>query len=335
MQQLPPHIQLFQMMTGFAVSHAISAAARLNVAEHLAPGPAPVEQVAKQAGADPEAMYRLLRALASVGVFTEVSPRRFANTPLSECLRPGVPDSQHAGAVMLDDVCYPAFGELTHSVRTGSPGFDKRFGEPIFDYLSKHPAMARTFDQAMTSFHGSETPAMIEAYDFTRFGTIVDVGGGNGSTLIEVLRAAPKARGIVFDLPGVVERTTPLIAAAGLADRCRAEAGSFFEAVPRGADAYTLRHIIHDWDDKKSVQILSRCREAAGPIGKVLIVESVIPPGDEAHPGKWLDIIMLAVPGGRERTAAEYEKLLANAGLKLNRIVPTRSPVSVIEAVVG
>src|SRR5262245_51741152 len=183
----------------------------------------------------------------------------------------------------------------------------------------------------MTAIHGPETRATIEAYDFGGFETVVDVGGGNGSALIEILRAAPRARGIVFDLPGVVERTAPSIAEAGLADRCRAEAGSFFESVPRGADAYTLRHIIHDWDDPKSIEILCRCREAAAPRAKILVVESVIPPGDTPHPGKWLDIIMLAVPAGRERTAAEYERLFAAAGLKLERIVPTKSPVSVVE----
>jgi len=321
------------MITGFAVSQAIHVVAKLNVAEHLATGPLPVEQLAQKAGADPEALYRLLRALASVGIFTEPSPRRFHNTPMSECLRPDVPGSQHAGALMIGSLCYRSFTELPWSIETGRPGFDKVFGAPVFDWLARHPEEGRGFDQAMASIHGPETPAIIEAYGFTHFKTIVDVGGGNGSTLIEVLEHAPKSSGIVFDLPGVVERTAPLIHAAGLAGRCRAEAGSFFESVPKGADAYVLRHIIHDWDDQKSTQILRRCRDAVAAGGKVLLVESVIPPGDEPHPGKWLDVIMLAVPGGRERTRAEYETLLAAAGLKLQRIVPTRSPVSVLEAV--
>lgn len=320
------------MITGFTVSRAIYTAARLDIAGQLAAGPMPVEQLASKAGADADSLYRLLRALASVGVFTEPSPRRFANTPMSECLRPGVPGSLHAGALMVGNLCYPALGELPYSVQTGRPGFDKCFGMPVFDYLAKNPEEGRLFDAAMTSIHGGETPAMIEAYGFGAFTTIVDIGGGNGSTLIEVLGSAPRARGIVFDLPGVVERTTPIIAAAGLADRCRTEAGSFFEGVPR-ADAYILRHIIHDWDDAKSAVILQRCREAAAPGAKVLIVESVIPPGDEPHPGKWLDVIMLSVPAGRERTRAEYEKLLAKAGLRLSRVVPTKSPVSVVEAV--
>jgi hypothetical protein len=321
------------MITGYAVSQAIFVVAKLNVAEQLAIGPVSVEDLARKAKADPDALYRVLRALASVGVFTETTPRRFSNTPMSECLRPGVPGSQHAGALMIASLCYPAFGELPWSTATGKPGFDKVFGAPIFDYLTKHPEEGRCFDQAMSSIHGPETPAMVEAYSFARFQTIVDIGGGNGSTLIEVLRSAPKARGIVFDLPGVVARAESTIRDAGLGDRCRVEGGSFFESVPKGADAYILRHIVHDWDDKKSIEILRRCREAMAPGGKVLVVESVVPTGDEPHPSKWLDIIMLAVPGGRERTRAEYETLFASAGLKLERIVATRSPVSVVEAV--
>lgn len=332
MAPLPPHVQLFQMMTGFTVTQAIYVAARLNIAEHLAGGPAGVEDLARRAGVDAGSLYRVLRALATLGIFTEPEPRRFANTEMSALLRPGVANSQHAGAVMIGEMCYPAFGELMYSVKTGRPGFDKHFGAPLFDYLGKHPEDGRIFDESMQSIHGPETPAMIGVYDFSGFRTIVDVGGGNGHTLIEVLRASPKARGIVFDLPGVAERTAPLIAAAGLGDRCRAEAGSFFDAVPKGADAYILRHIIHDWDDEKSVRILGRCREAMAPGGRVLVVESVIPPGDAMHPGKWLDVIMLSVPAGRERTKAEYEALFAKAGLRLERIVPTPSPVSVVEA---
>lgn len=339
MQPLPPQAQLFQMLTGAVVSQAIYAAAKFNVAEHLAAGPLTVDDLARKSGANLDALYRLLRALASIGIFTELPPpgppRRFANTPMSECLRPGVPGSQHAGALMIGSICHRAYAEMPYCIETGRPGFDRVFGLPLFEYLAKHPDEGRIFDQAMQSIHGPETPAMIEAYDFGAFTTIVDVGGGNGSTLIEILRAAPRARGIVFDLPGVVERAAPAIGAAGLGDRCRAEAGSFFESVPSGADAYILRHIIHDWDDEKSIQILRRCRAAAAPNAKTLIVENVIPPGDEPHPGKWLDIIMLAVPAGRERTAAEYEKLFAAAGLKLARIVPTKSPVSVVEGVVG
>ena len=173
-----PGIQLFQMMTGFAVSQAIYAAARLNIAEHLGAGPAAIDDLAKKTGADPDALYRLLRALASVGVFTEPTARRFANTPMSECLRPGVPGSMHAGALMIGNLCYPAFCELPYSVQTGRPGFDKGFGMPLFDYLAKNPEEGKLFDAAMTSIHGPETPAMIEAYDFGAFKTMLSAGDG-------------------------------------------------------------------------------------------------------------------------------------------------------------
>jgi hypothetical protein len=219
---LPPPVQLFQMIAGFAVSQAIFVAAKANVAEHLAGGPTPVEALARKAALEPNSLYRLLRALASVGVFTETAPRTFANTPMSECLRPEVPGSQHAAALMICDLCYPAFGELTWSVASGRPGFDKVFGAAAFDHLSKHPEQARVFDAAMQSIHGAETPAMIAAYPFAGCKTIVDVGGGNGSTLIEILRRAPNATGIVYDLPGVAERTSARIREAGLAARCRA-----------------------------------------------------------------------------------------------------------------
>lgn len=329
---MQPQTDLFQMATGFVASQAIYAAAHFNIAEHLAHGPSSIDALAAKTGAHAGSLHRVLRALASVGVFTETTPRTFANTPMSELLRPGVANSQYAGVLMIGRHCYPAFGEIVHSVETGRPGFDKHFGAPLFDYLSKRPDDGHVFDQAMQSIHGPETPAMIAAYDFKQFNTIVDIGGGNGSTLLEILKSAPRARGVVFDLPGVVERTAPLIGAAGLADRCRAEAGSFFESVTKRADAYILRHIIHDWDDDKSVQILTRCREAAAPGARILIVESVIPEGNEPHPGKWLDIIMLAVPAGFERTESAYQSLTKAAGLKLTRIVPTKSPVSVIEA---
>jgi hypothetical protein len=332
---VPPPVQLFQMMTGFAVSQAIFVAARLDIAELIGDGGGEaVEDLARRAGVQPGPLYRVLRALASVGVFTEASPRRFANTEMSRLLRAGVPGSQHAGAVMIAVHCYPAFEGLLDSVRTGRAGFETKFGVPLFEHLAKHPDEGGLFDKAMESIHGPETPAMIAAYDFSGFKAICDVGGGNGHTLLQVLRAAPGARGIVFDLPGVVERTGPHIAAAGMAWRCTVEAGSFFERVP-AADGYILRHIIHDWDDEKSVAILRRCREAAAPGARVLVVESVIPPGDEAHPGKWLDLVMLSVPGGKERTAGEYEALLKQAGWTLTRIVPTASPVSVVEGVVG
>jgi hypothetical protein len=323
------------MITGCLVSQAICTAARLGVADRLAAGPRPVEELARECGADADALYRLLRALAAEGVFDEVEPRRFGLTAKGELMRSDVPGTQRPFAIMVGEFMYRALDEFPHSVRTGGAAFDKVFGKPIFEYLAEQPERGRVFDAAMGSIHGGETQPMIEAFDFSGVGTIVDVGGGNASTLLAVLRAAPRARGIVFDLPGVIDRTTRIIDEAGMADRCAVEGGDFFARVPSGGDAYLLRHIIHDWDDDRSVAILSRCREAVAPGGRVLVVESVLPEGNVPHPGKWLDLIMLAIPGGRERTASEYERLFTRAGLTLARIVPTASPVSVIEGVVA
>lgn len=333
MQEIPPPVVLLQLVLGCAHCQAVIVAAQLGVADAVADGPLPVDEIARRTGADGDALYRVLRALATVGVFVELSPRVFGLTAAASLLQSGAPDSMRSFVLMWAEH-FPAWSELLHSVTTGQPAFDKVFGKPVFDHLADHPESARIFDEAMTGIHGPETGAMIAAYSFDSFETIVDVGGGNGSVLLDVLRSAPRARGIVFDLPHVAQRTSAALAGSGVAGRCSAQGGSFFEAVPAG-DAYILRHIVHDWDDDRAVQILARCREAMKPGGRVLIVESVITPGNDPHPGKWLDVIMLAIPGGRERTAQEYQHLLGRAKLDLSRIIPTQSPVSVIEAVVA
>lgn len=334
MQEAPPSVVLLQLVLGCAQSQAVVVAAQLGVADVLEDGPLPVDEIAERTGADGDALYRVLRALATIGVFIEVSPRRFGLTPIAALLQSNAPDSMRSFVLMWGEH-FPAWADLLHSVTTGRPAFDKVFGKPVFDHLADHPESARIFDEAMTGIHGPETGAMIAAYSFDSFETIVDIGGGNGSVLLDVLRSAPRARGIVFDLAHVAERTSAMLARSDLARRCSAQGGSFFDSVPAGADAYILRHIIHDWDDDRATQILARCREAMKPGGRVLIVESVINPGNEPHPGKWLDVIMLAIPGGRERTAEEYRHLLGRAGLELSRIIPTQSPVSVIEVVVA
>jgi hypothetical protein len=334
MNELTPSAPLFQMMTGVLPARAIFLAAQLKLADLLASGPRPVEELAAQTDTHAESLYRVMRALASIGIFSETKGRRFGMTPMAEMLRSDVPGSMWATAMMISEVVdRPAALEFLHSVQTGRPAFEKVYGTPVFGYLTRHPEKARIFDQAMTGIHGPETAPTIAAYDFSQFATIVDVGGGNGSKLLEILRSCPAVRGVVFDLPHVIERTRAAIQEAHMEDRCRADAGDFFQSVTKGGDAYILRHILHDWDDDRAVKILRHCREAAATGGKILIIESVIPPGNEPHPGKWLDLIMLLAPGGRERTAEQYEHLLGAAGLKLSRIVPTASPVSVVESV--
>lgn len=330
----PPEPQrLIQMITGMVGAQAVCVAAELGIADQLVDGPRSVADLARACGVHAESLHRLLRFLAGEGVFAEDDAGRFGLTPLAAMLRSDSPTHLRDFARMLGGDSAKAWTELIYSVRTGRCAFDHVHGAPIFDYLRRHPEKARIFDGAMTGVHGPETRPMIEAYDFSRFHTVVDIGGASGAVLLEILRACPGVRGVVFDLDHIAAHAAASIAASDCAGRCRAEGGSFFEAVPKDADCYLMRHVIHDWDDEKSISILRRCREAMRPGGKVLVVETVLPPGNEPHLGKMFDLIMLAIPGGRERTAAQYEKLFTAAGLRLTKIVPTASAVSVVEGV--
>jgi ubiquinone/menaquinone biosynthesis C-methylase UbiE len=328
----PPDRQITQMLSGYWIAQALHVAAKLRLADHVQSEPRTANELAQECGAQPQALYRLLRALASVGCFAEDAAHRFGLTPLAECLldRPG---SQYALALMMGEEHYAAYGRLLDSIRTGKPAFDLAFGKPVFDFLSEHPEQARTFDAAMTGVHGPETQAMLEAYDFGGISTLVDIGGGNGSTITAVLKAHHNLKGMLYDLPGVIGRAREAVTAAGLAGRCSLVAGSFFESVPAGGDAYMMRHIIHDWDDEKSLTILRHVRRVIPPTGKLLVVESVIQPGNEPDLAKLLDLTMLVIPGGLERTEEQYRTLVAQAGFRLQRIVRTASPVCVIEGV--
>jgi hypothetical protein len=283
--------------------------------------------LAQATATNPRALYRLLRALASLGIFAQ-EQGRFVLTPLAECL---LDPSMKALATVRGEFQYRAWGELLHSVETGHSAFEKVYGKPIFDYFTDHRDMGKLFDQAMTGVHGRETEAMLDAYDFTGIGTLADIGGGNGSVLTAILRRYPAMHSILFDLPGVSQRAKANLEAAGLEGRCLVLAGSFFECVPLGADAYLMRHIIHDWDDDKSITILRNCRRAMGQGGKLLIVEGVVPAGNEPSVSKFFDLAMMVLPGGMERTEDEYRQLFEAAGFQLTRIVPTRTWVSVIE----
>ena len=333
MDGLSPHAQLDRMITGYWLSQAIYAAAKFGIADLLKNGPLPIDELAQKTSTNPDALYRLLRALASVGIFAEGPPRQFSLTPLAEPLQAGVPDSKRALALMSGDEQFQAWTEILYSIQTGKKAFDKVFGQPIFDYLAKNLDKAQVFDAAMVGIHGRESAAVQKAYDFSGVDAVVDIGGGNGSQLIALLKANPNVRGTLFDLPHVIERAKSNVAAAGLASRCELVAGSFFESVPAGADAYFMRHIIHDWEDEKSLTILRNCHRAMPENGRLLIVESVIPPGNEPFAGKFLDLVMLLIPGGKERTEDEYRTLFQQAGFDLSKIVPTGSEVSVIEAV--
>jgi hypothetical protein len=327
-QQPNPRQQLVQMLTSYWVAQSIHVAAKLKLADLIESGHKTAAELAPTTKTQPQALYRLLRALSSVGIFSEDEQTRFHMTPMAECLidRPG---SQYAVAMMMGDEHYRSWGELLYSVQTGKPAFNHLYGKGVFEYLSEHADAAKIFDAAMTGFHGPETQAMIDAYDYAGVNTLVDIGGGNGTVLKAVLGRYPAMKGILYDLPGVIERAKANL--ADLGPRCQTIAGSFFEAIPGGGDAYQMRHIIHDWTDEQCHTILTHIRKVIPKTGRLLVIEMVIKPRNEPQPAKWLDLNMLVLPGGRERTEAEYAEMYARAGFRLERVVPTPTEVSVIE----
>ena len=332
--ELSPSQALLQMTAGHWISQAIYVAAKLGIADLLRDSPKSSEELAQYTGAHPHALYRLLRALASVGVFRERGDGSFELTPRATCLRSDVPGSLRAVAIMR---CEPHFwrpcGRLLHSVQTGQPAFDEMYGMRFFEYLAQHPQDATTFGQAMFVNVAQKHTAVAHAYDFSRFGTVVDVGGGHGALLTAILTTHPHVRGVLFDQPHVVEAARPRITAAGLAPRCDLVSGDFFASVAAGGDAYTLSEILHDWNDPQATIILRNIRRAMPEHGKVLILEQVIPPGNDPHEGKLRDLTMLAILGGLERTKNEFRGLLRDAGFTLAGITQTASPMSVIEGV--
>jgi hypothetical protein len=279
-------------------------------------------------------LYRYLRALTGLGILEFTGKDSFRLTDLGAALRTGAPGAARSAFIALvGDMVKPAWKEFDHGLLTGDTGFEKAHGTGLFGYLEHNPGMARFFSETMVGFHGREPPAVAEAYDFSGIGSLVDVGGASGNMLGHVLSRHPNLRGVLYDLPHVVTDAPPLLDSFGVRDRVTIESGSFFDSVPAGHDAYLLSHIIHDWDDGENATILNNVREAMKPDGRLLIVEMVLPEGDAPHMGKMLDMMMLLVPGGEERTAAEYAELLEPNGFRVTRVVPTASPVSVVEAV--
>jgi O-methyltransferase domain len=332
----PAHVQLINMARGSYVSMLVHAAAKFALADHLASGPKTAEELSGPTHTHAPSLYRLMRTLASLGVFTEDAQHRFRLTSLGEALRTDAPGSARATILTIaGGAFWRALEHFPYSVETGKTGFEKAFGMPIFDYLGQHPEEAALFNETMIGIHGDEPDAVAAGYDFSDVGVLMDVGGGSGNLLTTVLARHPEPRGILFDLPHVVEDAKPLIQSRGLTDRVEIQSGSFFESVPSGADAYMLSHIIHDWSEEQCLTILGNIRRVMPKNGRVLLVEMVLPHGDTFHPGKMLDMIMLVVPGGRERTEEEYRELFKKAGLRLTRVVPTESAVSVVEAVLA
>jgi hypothetical protein len=325
--ELPPSLALFRMVTGYYVSRALYVAAELGIADLLAQGPRHYENLAKATDTHAASLNRVLRLLASVGVFTEEDDGRFALTTLGQYLKSGVPGSMRAAARLFGGRTQDAWTGLLDTVRTGDPAFRRSGHTDPFASMTADPEQAALFDEAMADWTKQVAVAAAAAYDFSRFTTIVDVGGGNGTLLAGILAATAGPRGIVFDLPHVAARAQARLAELSLADRCTAVGGDFFQEVPRGADAYLLKHVIHDWNDERALEILKACRRAMGIDAKLLLVEGVYPPridqSTESRGAATNDVNMLVCTGGRQRSEPEFRALYEAAGFTLTRIVPT------------
>jgi ubiquinone/menaquinone biosynthesis C-methylase UbiE len=325
------HLQLLNMIMSGLMAQALAVVAELGIADLLAHGPMSIAELAAKVKVQPDKLHRLLRYTASQGVFRDMGDGRFELTALAEVLRSDSPSSVRAAGRMLERIS-PSIPFLLDNIRTGECSYNRAFGKPLFEDLSGKPEVAGIFDAAMKSFHGGETEAMLDAYSLSGVDTICDIGSGSGVMMTAMLQRYPSMKGILFDLDHVMARTRANIEAAGLTPRCRFEAGSFFETIPAGADVYTIRHIIHDWQDAESIRILSNVRKAMKPGAKLLVLETVVPEGNDPHISKMMDIAMMIWPNGLERTAAEFRTLLAASGFDLAEITPTPSPLSIIEA---
>ena len=323
---------IWRMVNAFQDSMAIHVVATLGIADLLRDGPRSVADLASATGSDELALFRLLRALASTGIFAEGPDGRFRQSPLSELLRTDAPGSVRAWAMYVGrPYTWTTWGHFADSVKSGRPVFPDLFGTDLWTYRSTRPEENAIFDAAMTGISAAAAAAVAGGYDFSQLSRLVDVGGGRGELLAAILAANPDLRGVPFDQPHVVADAGELLQEAGVAERCEVVGGSFFEAVPPGADAYLLKSVLHDWDDPEAIAILRRCRAAIPPSGRLLVVERVVRPANEPDGTKLLDLHMLVMLGGRERTAAENAALLDQAGFRPGRVIPTSSPYSIIE----
>ena len=325
---------LMRLVNGYQVTQAIHVAAVLGVPDLLAHGPRESDELAEECDADPGSLYRLLRALASVGVLEEQEDRRFTLTPVGERLRSDVSGSLDGWARFVGrPSIWNAWAALEHSIRTGENAFAHVHGTDVWSWRAARPDESEIFDGAMQARTGATNRALLEAYDFSRFGVVVDVGGGNGTLLAAVLAEHPGLRGILFDQSHVTALAPTVLEDAGVADRCEVRSGDFFAAVPEGGDAYVLKSIIHDWEDKEALAILRNVRVATPGGGRLLLLERELGAPNADPATKFTDLLMLVGPGGRERSRDEYERLLANAGFRLVEVTPTSAELIVFEGV--
>jgi hypothetical protein len=332
-------LTLMPLITGYMPSRVVHICAHLGIADLLAHGPKSADTLAQETKTHAPSLRRLLRALTSMGLLQEIEPGRFSLTPLGAQLRSNVPGSMRNLALMFGgERAWRSWGELLHSVRTGESGTRHVYGVGSFEYLAANPDQAVIFNEAMAEVTRQVTEALVSAYDFSQFRKVIDVGGGSGALIAAVVGATPNVRGVVFDLPSGSSEAARKLAEAGVSHRCDVIAGDFFREVPEGADAHILKNVIHDWDDEASVSIFKNCRAAMHDKSKLLLVERVMPETTEHAPNQqrmaMLDINMLAMPGGQERTEAEYRVLFAKAGVVLSQVKPLPGlDVSLIEAI--
>jgi hypothetical protein len=325
---------LRNMIMGFRITQLIYVAAKLGLADHLQDRPQPPDRLAQAVGAEPQALYRLLRALASLGLFAETAEGAFAMTPLAQLLQTNRAGSLRGMAILYgEEWLWQAYGQMLYSIQTGRPAFEQAHGQSLYDYLHNYATAGTLFHEAMSAYSDQEAAAVLAAYDFSNVTTMVDIGGGHGTLMAALLRAHPHLSGVVFDLAPVVAEAGRLLAAAGLTARASCVAGDFLVQAPPGGDVYLLKSVLHNWDDATCVTILRTCRRAMPDHARLLVIERVIPPGNTPAEAKLFDINMLVVLGGQERTEREYGQLFQAAGFELTQVIPTRSPHSLIEGV--
>jgi hypothetical protein len=328
---------MIQLITGTWVSQAIYVAAYFGIADLLKDGAKSVDELAQVTGTSASKLYRVLRALASIGVFSEVEPRQFALTASAHYLRSDIPDSLRGLSMVLgDEWSWRSWGEIVHIVETEQLPLQRLYQvDNAYEYFAQNPMSGTLFSDAMTNFtRNTIIPVVLDAYDFSGIDKIVDIGGSHGPLIAAILALYPQMRGVLFELPQVVEGASSLLSKAGVSNRCEIVGGDFFESVPSGGDAYILSQILHGFDDEHCIKLLKNIRQGITETGKLLVVQAVIPAGNESCFNKFLDLeLMILDTGARERTEAEYHHILQAAGFELRRIVPTAGPVNVIEGV--
>ncbi|MBW4435284.1 MAG: methyltransferase [Pelatocladus maniniholoensis HA4357-MV3] len=333
-EEMPSQMVMIQLATSYWVSRAVYAAAKLGIADMLKNGPHSCDLLANSTRTNPQALYRLMRALASVGIFAENKQGCFTLTPLATYLQSDAPNSIRAFAISFGEEHYRAWGDIIHSIQTGDNAFQNLYGMPVFQYYAQNSEAGKIFDEAMTNVSAKDKVEVVAAYDFSSIHKLVDVGGGYGSFIASILKVNPTMEGILFERPSVIAGAKSVLETEGVSERCQVVAGNFLESVPRGGDAYILKYVIHLLDDERAIALLKNCHSAMVENGKLLLVEQIVPPGDEPSWSKFLDIHMLiAISGGRERTKMEYQTLFEASGFKLTKVITTKSNINLIEGI--